>query len=217
MRKFASTILLLGCFSFLMQASVTGQRQKEATVVAKFGGECQRASFNPSPELEQLIQKIKHQQDSPCDSPFCDGAFAYDLNGDGREEFFVRFECGATGNCTWGIFSDRPARLRGIIPAWLFYIHKRAGSWSTITSYIRVTGDQGVIATFANRRGRYTQTSERIEYGYYGNPQPFLNRMGVPKCDDSRAAQPNNSLNRSGISLPFIRQLECLIQYFPPG
>jgi hypothetical protein len=33
-----------------------------------------------------------------------------------------------------------------------------------------------------NRHGTYVQTSERTERGYYGNSQPFLKRMGVPKC-----------------------------------
>jgi hypothetical protein len=28
---------------------------------------------------------------------------------------------------------------------------------------------------------------------------------------------PNNSLNRTGISLPIIRKIECLVRFFPPG
>ena len=182
MRKFVSFILLLGCFASHTVASVVGRRPKAAPVVAKFGGECQGGPLNSSARLNRLIQKSKRQTPMPCDWPFCDGAFAFDLNGDRRKEFFVRLSCGATGNCSWGIFSDRPARLRAVFTAWFFYIHRRADTWSALTTYTREGGEQGVIATLATRRGRYIQTSERTEKGYYGNPQPFLKRMGVPKC-----------------------------------
>jgi hypothetical protein len=94
----------------------------------------------------------------------------------------MRLGCGVTGNCTWGVFSDRPARFRGTFTAWFFYIHRRAGGWNALSTYTRVGGEAGEIATLANRRGKYIQTSERFERGYYGNPQPFLERMGVPEC-----------------------------------
>lgn len=153
-----------------------------SSVVAKFGGECEGVSFQPSPSLSALIRRAKQNERQPCDWKFCDGVFAYDLNGDSRQEYFVRLSCGATGNCLWGIFSDRPARLRGTFTGWFFYIHRRATSWNALTTYTREGGDQGVIATLHNRRGKYVQTSERTEHGYSGNSQPFLKRMGVPKC-----------------------------------
>jgi hypothetical protein len=195
MRTIVSSILLLVCVALIMPPSASGKRPEVSPVVAKFGGECDGIPLLRSPRLERLIKKTRQREVSPCDSPFCNGVFAYDLNGDGRHEYFVRLGCGATGNCTWGIFSDSPARLRGTFTAWFFYIHRRAGGWSALSTYTREGGDQGVIATLANLRGKYIQTSEHTERGYYGNPQPFLKRMGMPKCDISDAAQPNNSLN----------------------
>ena len=174
-------ILLFGCVA-VMSLPAFGRRATASSVVAKFGGECQGARFRPSPRLEKLIQKTKQLETSPCNWSFCDGAFAYDLNGDGKKEYFVRLGCGATGNCTWGIFSDGPAQLRGTFTAWFFYLHGRASAWSPLTTYTREGGDQGVITTLANRRGTYVQTSERTEKGYYGSWQPFLKRMGVPRC-----------------------------------
>ena len=181
MRSFISLALLLVCVA-PVTPSAFGERPKTTRVVAKFGGECEGAPFRHSARLESLIQRLKRREISPCDSAFCGGAFAHDLNGDGRDEYFVRLACGASGNCTWGIFSDNPARLRGIFGAWFFYIHRRAGGWSALTTYTREGGTRGVIATLAHRRGKYVQTSKRREEGYYGNPQPFLKRMGVPNC-----------------------------------
>ena len=181
MRNTTSIILLLACVSFAAAATAIAKRPTLAPVVAKFGGECEGKQFHPSVRLRQLIQR----KTSPvwvCDTPFWSAAFVYDLNGDRKNEFFVRLNCGATGNCTWGIFSDYPARLRGVFTAWFFYIHRRTGPWNTLTTYTREGGEQGVIATLANRRGKYLQTSERTERGYYGNSQPFFKRMGIPKC-----------------------------------
>jgi hypothetical protein len=183
MQKTASITMLLVCVLLVLPTTAVGKPLKSAPVVAKFGGECQTSPFRSSPRLARLIQKIKQREVSPCDSVFCEGAFAYDMNGDGRKEYFVRLGCGATGNCSWGVFSDNPARLRGIFTAWFFYIHKRAGEWSAITTYTREGGDQGVIGKLATRRGKYIPTSEQTEQGYYGNEQPFLRRMGVPKCN----------------------------------
>jgi hypothetical protein len=181
MRSFISLILLLVCVA-PVTPSALGERPKTTPVVAKFGGECEGAPFRPSARLERLIKKSKSREVSACDPDFCGGAFAYDLNGDGKDEYFVRLWCGMTGNCTWGIFSDNPAHLRGTFTAWFFYIHRRTGSWSTLSTYTREGGDRGVITTLANRRGRYIQTSERTEEGDYRDPQPFLTRMGIPNC-----------------------------------
>jgi hypothetical protein len=194
MSTIVTLILLPVGVALVMPLPTFGKRPKASLVVAKFGGECRSSAFRPSPRLEQLIKKTREREVSPCNSPFCDGAFAYDLSGDGRREYFVRLGCGATGNCKWGVFSDSPARLRGTFTAWFFYIHRRSGLWSELSTYTREGGDQGVIATLANRTGRYVETSERTEQGDYRNPQPFLTRMGVPKCEVSGTPQPNKAL-----------------------
>lgn len=120
--------------------------------------------------------------DNPCSGPYCEYAFAYDLDGDRRAELFVRLSCGGTGNCTYGVFSDYPARQHGVIHAWFFYVHRRAGGWSALTTYWRQGGEDGYVAAYAYRKGRYVMTFERLVEGYYHHPHPFLERVGVPDC-----------------------------------
>lgn len=175
-----SKIVSSAFFAACLATAVAGSGPSQ--VVVKFGGECEGESFRPSRKLASLISRMKSRKRNPCDSKFCDGVFAYDLNGDGRKEYFVRIACGATGNCLWGIFSDRPARLRGTFTAWFFYIHRRTSSWNALSTYTREGGDQGVVGRLRNRRGKYLLISERTEHGYDGNYQPFLRRMGIPKC-----------------------------------
>jgi len=180
MRRFISSLLLFGV---MVSSPLASTAPRGAAVVARFGGECEGAAFSFSLGLQRLIEESSRRKAFPAQLPFGYSAFAYDLNGDGTKEYFVRLSCGGTGNCSWGIFSTRPARLRGIFTAWFFYIHRRAGSWSTLSTYTREGGDQGEIATLMNRRGSYVETSNRTEHGYPGNWQPFLKRMGVPKCN----------------------------------
>lgn len=177
MRKLFSSLLLCGVIASSNSASIA-----KPHVVASFGGECSGAKLTFSTGLQRLIKRLGERNDFVAKLPFGYEAFAYDLNGDGRNEYFVRLGCGGTGNCSWGIFSDRPARLLGTFTAWFFYVHRRTGSWNTLSTYTREGGDQGDIATLAFRRKRYVQTSWRTEQGYPGNYQPFLKRMGMPKC-----------------------------------
>jgi hypothetical protein len=180
MRKLVSLLLLFGLIASSPLASAA---KRSEPVLARFGGECNGAKFTFSADLERLINKFGERDTFPAHLPFGYDAFVYDLNRDGRNEYFVRLSCGGTGNCSWGIFSDQPARLRGIFTAWFFYVHRRAGPWSTLSTYTREGGDQGEIATLAYKGRRYVETSSRTEHGYPGNWQPFLKRMGMPKCN----------------------------------
>ena len=178
MIKFSLALLLIVAIT---PASYVSAKKTTIPVVARFGGECS-SPFKPSIRLKQLIDKTSKRDSFPSRLPFGYSAFAFDLNGDKRDEYVVPLSCGATGNCKWGIFSVHPAKLRGTLTAWFIYIHRRTEPWSRLSTYIREGGDQGDVGTFSNRRGRYVQMSIRTEHGYPGNWQPFLKRMGIPKC-----------------------------------
>lgn len=180
MRNLIAMTLLLGCLAAPPTARAGGP--KSTRVVAKFGGECSGEPFRPSPRLRRMVERLRREMDDPCSGPFCDYAFAYDLDGDRRAELFVRLSCGATGNCTYGVFSDYPARRRGVIHAWFFYVHGRAGGWSALTTYTREGGENGYVANYAYRKGRYVVKYERRDLGYYRHPHPTLARLGVPDC-----------------------------------
>jgi hypothetical protein len=181
MRKLIAVILLLVCV--VAPTSARAGRPKARRVVAKFGGECEGEPFRPSPRLRRMVERMRQRMDNPCSGSFCeDYAFRYDLDGDRKAELFVRLSCGMTGNCLWGVFSDYPARHLGVISAWFFYVHRRAGGWSALTSYGRMGGVDGVVHTYAYRRGKYVETSQRMDRGYYHHSHPFLERMGVPDC-----------------------------------
>lgn len=173
------TIMLTLLIPFV---TISGSQSAPHSVVASFGGECAGEKVSFTKQLMSLIQASLQQAKSPCDDISCQGVFSYDLNRDGQNEYFIRLTCGATGNCKWGVFSDKPARRRGTFTAWFFYIHETKNNWATISTYTREGGDKGVIGRLTYRRGKYSLISERHESGDFDNPQPYLKKMGVPKC-----------------------------------
>lgn len=163
---------------FLVSLSSNGQAQKA------FGGECAGAKNQLSESLRNEIKKKRigtTYQDCDLDEEMCGGSFAIDLDRDNRDEYFVRLGCGATGNCTYGIFGERPARLISTFSAWFFWIEESNGAWPKIVAYEREGGDQGYIATYAFGRGKYRRSSGRTET-YSSSEKSFPEKMGFPDC-----------------------------------
>jgi hypothetical protein len=149
-----------------------------------FGGECSGNRNSFSKPLDRLIQekRIGNSYEScASNSDMCVNSFAFDLNGDKRQEYFVRLGCGATGNCTYGIFTDRPARLHGTFTAWFFWIDNPGSSWRKITAYEREGGNQGYIQSLVYRRGAYRRTAGRRE-SFDSSKKSFAEKMGMPDC-----------------------------------
>lgn len=182
MIKIAFLLLLIGCLALFVPLVSFGQNPNPKTVVARFGGECQGTKYRFSARLKKQILKYKQKVGQPCNSSFCEGAFVFDLDGDRSKEYFVRLSCGGTGNCTWGIFSESSAKLRGIFTAWFFFIHKRTDKWSRISTHTREGGTHGVVASLAFRRTKYIETAQREESAIGEIGHPFLERMGMPRC-----------------------------------
>lgn len=150
-----------------------------------FGGECS-GTMNPLSEpLRNAIQKNragKNYQNCDLTEELCGSSFVFDLDKDDKDEYFVRLSCGATGNCLYGIFRDKPVRLAGTFTAWFFWIADSNSPWPQIVAYEREGGDQGYIATYAFGRGKYRRVSGRTEK-YNSDESSFPEKMGMPSCE----------------------------------
>lgn len=151
-----------------------------------FGGECPGAKNKLSDSLQKEIKRNRIgtiYQDCDVNEEMCGGSFAFDLDLDGRKEYFVRLGCGATGNCTYGIFGDQPVRLISTFTAWYLWIEKSNTAWPKIIAYEREGGDQGYITTYAFGRGKYRRSSGRTER-FGSTEKSFPEKMGIPDCQD---------------------------------
>jgi len=94
-----------------------------------------------------------------------DRAFAFDLNNDKAPEFFVPFECGATGNCVWAIFTLAPSRFLGFLNGEYVYLRKEKNRWPDIYAYGHLSAVEGTLLRFRYRSGQYVKTTNSTAIG----------------------------------------------------
>lgn len=182
MLKVGIALLLLFALAFQITA------QKVHRTVASFGGECSGTTNVFSKDLGALIADKKNgnnYENCLSTNEMCANSFNFDLNGDKRNEYFVRLSCGATGNCTYGVFEDGPARLLGEFTAWFFWVDPAGPAWRKITTYVREGGDQGYIRSYSYSRGKYYATAGRRER-FDSSQKSFPEKMGMPDCTGSQ-------------------------------
>jgi hypothetical protein len=116
-----------------------------------------------------------------------DRAFPYDLDGDGKAEYFVPLDCGATGNCWWGIFQEEPVRFLGMVNAQYIYVHQRTSDWSNVTTYSRGGSREGFVNIYEFINGRYIRKSwyESFSRDLFHAPD-FLEKTGSPNCESMK-------------------------------
>lgn len=124
---------------------------------------CASTSIYESAELKRVVfRALKH---APEQTKIPDRAFAFDLNGDKRPEYFVPLTCGATGNCDWAIFSLTPDRFLGFLNGEYLYLRKQHGRWSDIYAYGHLNAAEGVLNVFRYRSGHYSRAKKSIAIG----------------------------------------------------
>ena len=148
-------------------------REIKGQPLVKFDGNC--ASTYPKAKLSRIVEVARKREGAAATPP--DRAYTFDLNNDGSPEYFVPLACGATGNCTFGVFALRPTRFLGTVNGEYLYIHKRAGRWPGVITYGHLSAAEGVLHTYLFRKGRYASVGK----GYpIGPVNSTLEIQGVP-------------------------------------
>ena len=147
--------------------------------LVKFDWNCALPATLPK-SLSPLIKTALKGED-PGLRYYADRAFGYDLNRDGKLEYFVPLDCGATGNCTFGAFTLNPKKFLGKVNGEYVYVHGRSGVWPDLITYGHFSAAEGILTTYTFRRGRYREVGDylRTDFrgGIFGNKVPaFLER-----------------------------------------
>jgi hypothetical protein len=145
-------------------------REASAKPSVKFDWNCASPSQYPDARLSRVV-RVALSRNYPGVETWGDRAFAFDLNGDRKPEYFVPLVCQWAGNCTWGVFALNPAGLLGVVNGEYIYVHQRKGSWPTIITYGHLSVVEGSIHTYRFRKGRYTASGAAYpinrRYGTY--------------------------------------------------
>lgn len=155
-------------------------REIKKKALVKFDWNCASPATLPKASLSRHIEHAL-KGEAATTQYYADRAFAYDLNRDGKPEYFVPLSCGGTGNCTFGLFRLNPTRFLGKINGEYVYLHARRGGWPDLITYGHFTAVEGDLFTYSFRRGRYQQLSNSLHTdsrgGIYGKKSPaFLDR-----------------------------------------
>jgi hypothetical protein len=112
--------------------------------VARVDFECANKKY-PKQRLSRLVREAMKDLDADI-SVYGNSAFGFDLNKDGKLEYFIPLDCGVS-NCMWGIFTIDPPRLLAKIAAERIYI-ERGGGWPVIATYVHASADDGVVSVY---------------------------------------------------------------------
>ena len=155
----------------------------------KFDWNCASPSSYPKSNLDrQVAAALKHEKFA---EGMPDRAFPFDLNHDGKPEYFIPLVCGAVGNCTWGVFALKPARFLGSVNGQYIFVHKHAGRWPGIVACGHLSAMEGFLDTYVFRNGRYRLTGKRLPIGPEDRTLEIQNVPGrrMPKfLDKTRGA-----------------------------
>src|SRR5215471_5921693 len=112
--------------------------------VARVDFVCANKAY-PKQQLAKLVREAMKELDADT-SIYGNRAVGFDLNKDGKLEYFVPLDCGVS-NCMWGIFAVDPPRLLVKMAAERIYI-ERAGGWPVIATYVHASADDGVVSVY---------------------------------------------------------------------
>jgi hypothetical protein len=160
-------------------------REVKGKPLVKIDWNCASTSIYPRRSLNHVV-KAAAKRATIGVRPWADRAFAFDLNRDRKPEYFVPLICGATGNCTWGVFAARPAKLLGIVGGEYVYIHARFGLWPDLITYGHMSVVEGIVTTYSYRKGQYVQVGRDVPTdsrgGIFGRKVPKFLEQAHPGC-----------------------------------
>lgn len=171
----SAALILLVCFSSAAEAQNRRWRNVSGNSLVKFDANCASPSAYPKARLGGAMRSLLRRKYADRPDVKGDSAFAFDLNGDRRPEYFVPLACGAVGNCEWGVFAMRPAKLLGVISGQYIYVHTRSGLWPDVITYGHMTAAEGTLGTYAFRRGRYAYLRDVYHVGDEGRDSDIWN------------------------------------------
>jgi hypothetical protein len=150
-----------------------------AALVVNF--DCASSAQFPASALGSVVRSALAGLGDTAVATWGDRAVAQDLNGDGLAEYLVPLICGATGNCTWGVFGTRPVQQLGTVSGARIQVSFSGVGWAKLLTYSSLGAGQGSSQVFAMRGHRYIEL-ERHEVAGPDNDR-LLGSMGEPKCE----------------------------------
>lgn len=177
-----------------INAQAKRKLETESKVVSWVDWDCLTLKY-PRARLRRVVRAAFKQSVTGV-KKWGDRSLAYDLNGDRKPEYFIPLECGAVGNCSWGVFALNPSRLLGVVNGENIYIRQRLKQWSALTVYIHNSCCDGFLNTYIFRKGKYVKlkgeyyvTGSNELPGFKAHPYPKFMETTPSPCMSKKIDQ----------------------------
>ena len=153
--RFSSFWRLVVLEVILLASSTSGSVSRSNPFVAAFDFGCAGATTLPA-SIRSLLEERIRRQGPLGTATWLDRAVRVDLNGDAAGEFFVPYDCGATGNCLWGLFDGSTMEPLGDLEAAVIYLGESPKrGWPILEAFLTQGAAQAWVSTYRWRSGRY--------------------------------------------------------------
>ena len=180
--------ILLG-LSLAPEANAQNDRWRsfETQKLITFDFNCARTDSFPNAALSKIVQSSIKPEFRGGPTTYGDQAFATPLQVHGATVYFVPTVCGATGNCTWRLYTIKPTKYLGEINGQNIYTYQSSNGLPTIVTYGHISAAEGGLSTYVANKGQYRPLGGEYHIdtqGLNGHPMPKFLATAKPQCKD---------------------------------
>ncbi len=183
--RFSIVAAVLGLNSNASTQSNLEQLSKMRFVVRiDFG--CTNKTY-PKQRLTNVVREAMKEFEPGDAGVYGNRTVGFDLNKDGKLEYFIPLDCGVS-NCMWGIFSADPPKLLGKLVAEHIYIERRAG-WPALATYVHSSAADGIVSLYKYSSScGYTKSGEDSEVNIDRKDQPASMEATHSLCEKKKSS-----------------------------
>jgi hypothetical protein len=152
-----------------------------------FDFNCARIDSFPNASLSKIVWRAIKSEDRGGPTTYGDRAFAIILQNQSTPIYFVPTVCGATGNCTWRLYTIKPLKYLGEISGQYIYTYQSSDGLPTMVTYGHISASEGGLSTYVANKGLYRRLGGEYRIDAQrlnGNPMPKFLETAKPQCND---------------------------------
>jgi hypothetical protein len=179
--------LLSLSLSAAAKAQRPGWRSLKSRKLITFDSNCSRKDSFPKAALSKIVQSAIKPEFRGGPTTYGDEAFAINLQIHGATIYFVPTVCGATGNCTWRLYTINPVKYLGEINGQYIYTYQSSAGLPNIVTYGHINASEGGLSTYVANKGKYRRLrgEDRVDaQGIDGHRMPKFLETAKPQCKD---------------------------------
>ena len=187
MRKLASILVLVWLLCALADAQKLRWPEMRNQELKTFDWNCAQTKRFPKRELGKIVRKAIPSEDQGQLGTWGDRAYKIELTDKAQSVYFVPTVCGATGSCTWRLYSIDPVKYLGTIDGEAIYTYQSSNGWPTIITYTHMSAAEGILSTYRlhNDKYRWLGDNYAVDYqGLSGNRMPKFLAKAKKMCKD---------------------------------